>query len=157
MFDAWHAAGLKEIQEPVRFVLGDSRAPVVELTSQDVYKGPKGPQAFSQRHATSLTQAHGPWKVTLANRGSYTFTLSRYPLYTDLPFGVGGRNMEPDFEIERVRLSIAGKTVEQEVTPEETHASFTLDLEKGDADLETWMIGDGKDATAYFVTVTFNG
>jgi arylsulfatase A-like enzyme len=157
-FDAHHAAGLKSIKKPVRFILGDSRAPTVELTSQDVYRGPKGPQAFSQSHARNLTQAHGPYKVTIATPGNYTFTLSRYPLYTKLPFGVGSRKMEEhDFAIEKVRLAIAGQTVEKSVIPKDTHASFTLDLKKGDTDLETWLLGDGKDGVAYFVTVEFNG
>ncbi|MHC4507652.1 MAG: arylsulfatase [Planctomycetota bacterium] len=157
-FDAHHAAGLELIKDPVRFILGDPRAPRVELTSQDVYRGPKGAQAFSQPHARDLVQAHGPYKVTVAARGSYTITLSRYPLYTNLPFGAGGKKMEENnFAIEKVRLAIAGKVLEKAVTPKETHASFTLDLEKGDTDLETWLLGDGKDGVAYFVTVQFNG
>ena len=157
-FDAHHAAGLELIKEPVRFVLGDRRAPKVELTSQDVYRVGKGPQAFGQSSPKVLLQAHGPYKVTVATRGSYTITLSRYPLYTKLPFGLGGKKMdENDFAIEKVRLAIAGQTVEKSVTGKDTHASFTLDLKKGDTDLETWLIGDGKDGVAYFVTVEFNG
>ncbi|MHC4581432.1 MAG: arylsulfatase [Planctomycetota bacterium] len=35
-FDAYHARGLQLIKEPVRIVLGDARAPLVELTSQDI-------------------------------------------------------------------------------------------------------------------------
>ncbi|MCK5171864.1 MAG: N-acetylgalactosamine-4-sulfatase precursor, partial [Planctomycetes bacterium] len=130
----------------------------VELTSQDVYRVEGGPQAFGQSNTRDLVQAHGPYKVTVATRGSYTITLSRYPLYTNLPFGVGGRKMEEnDFAIEKVRLAIAGQTVEKAVTPKDTHASFTLDLKAGDADLDTALIGDGKDGVAYFVTVEFEG
>jgi hypothetical protein len=71
---------------------------------------------------------------------------------------VGGRKFEEnDFAIEKVRLAIAGQTVEKAVTPKDTHASITLELEKGDTDLETWLLGDGKDGVAYFVTVEFNG
>jgi hypothetical protein len=157
-FSAHRAEGLDLIKEPVRFILGDKRAKIVDLTSQDIYRIGGGPQAFSQSHVRDLTQAHGPYKVTVATKGSYTITLSRYPLYTKLPFGIGGKKMnENDFAIEKVRLAIAGQTAEKEVTPEDTHASFTLDLEKGDTNLETWLIGDGKDGVAYFVTVEFNG
>jgi len=157
-FDAHHAEGVSLITEPVRFILGDPRAPKVELTSQDVYRVGKGPQAFGQSSPKVLLQAHGPYKVTVATKGSYTITLSRYPLYTKLPFGIGGKKMnENDFAIEKVRLAIAGKTVEKQVSSEDTHASFTLDLEKGDTNLETWLIGDGKVGVAYFVTVEFNG
>ena len=156
-FDAYHAHGKTLVQEPVRFILGDPQAPKVELTSQDVYwtKDKSGSQAFGQSDATNLKQAHGPYKVSLARSGKYTFKLSRYPLYTELPLGTGGRKMEKDFAIEKVRISIAGQTVEKAVTPEDTHASFTLELKEGDADLETSLIGDGKNGVAYFVTVEF--
>ena len=65
--------------------------------------------------------------------------------------------METDFAIEKVRLSVAEQTVEKTVTPEDTHASFTLELEAGDADLDTALIGDGNDGVAYFVTIEYNG
>jgi len=155
-FDAYHARGLALIKEPVRIILGHAQAPIVELTSQDVYSAPKaGRQSFSQGDAVKLTQSQGPYAVRLARDGHYGFKLSRYPLYTDLPFGVGGRKMERDFAIEKVRMSIAGQTVEKAVTPADTHAHFTLDLKAGEADLETALIGDGKDGVAYFVTVEF--
>ena len=156
-FDAYHAAGKKRIQEPVRFILGDPEAPKVELTSQDVFwvQGISGSQAFSQNDVKNLKQSHGPYKVRLARDGSYRFTLSRYPLYTKLPFGQGGRKMKDDFQIEKVRLAIAGQTVEKAVTPVDNQASFTLDLKAGDADLDTALIGDGKDGVAYFVTIEY--
>ncbi len=158
-FDAYHARGKMLVQEPVRFVLGDPQAPVVDLTSQDVYwvKDISGSQAFGQGDAEKLKQAHGPYKVIIVRPGKYTFTLSRYPLYTGLPLGKGGRNMETDFAIEKVRMSVAGQTVEKAVTPEDTHATFTLDLKAGDADLDTALIGDGKNGVAYFVTVELEG
>ena len=156
-FDAYHARGLALIKEPVRTVLGDTHAPKVELTSQDVYSAPNaGRQSFSQNDALNLTQSRGPYAVTLARSGRYTFTLSRYPLYTQMPFGIGGRKLERDFPIETVRMSIAGQTAERAVTPEDTHASFTLELEAGDADLDTALVGDGHGGVAYFVTVQFN-
>jgi len=156
-FDAYHAKGKAAVQEPVRIILGDPRAPVVELTSQDVYwvQGISKSQAFSQKDAINLKQAYGPYKVRIVRDGKYTFKLSRYPLYTGLPFGKGGRKMEPDFAIEKVRLSIAGHTIEKAVTPADTYAEFTLELKAGDADLDTALIGDGKDGVAYFVTVEF--
>ena len=86
----------------------------------------------------------------------YTFTLSRYPLYSGLTFGEGHKSAGT-FHIENVRMSIAGQTVEKAVGPEDTHARFTLDLKAGDADLDTALIGDGNDGVAYFVTIDFKG
>lgn len=157
-FDAYHAMGMELVQEPVRFILGDARASVVELTSQDVYwiQDISSGQAFGQGDAENLKQAHGPYKVSIARDRKYTFTLSRYPLYTGKTFGEGGRKAG-HFAIDKVRMSIAGQTVEKTVTPEDTCAEFTLDLKAGDADLDTALIGDGKDGVAYFVTVEFDG
>ena len=108
--------------------------------------------------AKLLKQSYGPYEVTIARDGKYTFRLSRYPLYTGLPMGTGGRKMEPgDFAIEKVSMSIAGQTFEKAVAPDDTHAEFTLDLKAGDADLDTALIGDGKDGVAYFVTIEFEG
>ena len=157
-FDAYHASGKPLIQEPVRFIIGDPRALVQELTSQDVYwtQDISGGQAFGQGDCEKLEQAHGPYKVAIARDGKYTFTLSRYPLYTGMTFGEGHRSVG-SFHIEKVRMSIAGQTVEKAVTPEDTHARFTLDLKAGDADLDTALIGDGNDGIAYFVTIEFSG
>ncbi|MBC8869974.1 MAG: arylsulfatase [Planctomycetes bacterium] len=158
-FDAYHARGKLLVREPVRFVLGDPQAPIVDLTSQDVYwvKEISGSQAFGQGDAEKLKQAHGPYKVRIVRDGRYVFKLSRYPLYTGLPLGKGGRNMETDFAIEKVRVSVDGQTIEKAVFPEDTHASFTLDLKAGDADLNTALIGEGKDGVAYFVTIQYEG
>ena len=74
-----------------------------------------------------------------------------------MSFGEGRkqRGREEHFAIETVRMSIAGEIAERNVTPRDTYASFTLDLEAGDADLETWLIGKDKNGVAYFVTVKF--
>ena len=157
-FDAYHASGKPLIQEPVRFIIGDPRALVQELTSQDVYwtQDISGGQAFGQGDCEKLEQAHGPYKVAIARDGKYTFTLSRYPLYTGMTFGEGHRSAG-SFHIEKVRMSIAGQTVEKAVAPEDTHARFTLDLKAGDTDLDTALVGDGYDGVAYFVTIEFSG
>lgn len=157
-FDTYHAIGKPLIQEPVRFIIGDPCAPVQDLTSQDVYwiKDVSSGQAFGQGDCEKLKQSHGPYKVTIARDGKYTFTLSRYPPYTGMTFGRGHRSVGT-FHIEKVRMSIAGQTVEKAVTPEDTHASFTLDLKAGDAELDTALIGDRNDGVAYFVTIEFKG
>ena len=70
-FDTYHAIGKPLIQEPVRFIIGDPRAPVQDLTSQDVYwiKDVSSGQAFGQGDCEKLKQSHGPYKVTIARDG----------------------------------------------------------------------------------------
>ena len=47
--------------------------------------------------------------------------------------------------------------IEKAVTPEDTRASFVLNLKAGNSDLETALLGDGIDGIAYFVTVEYLG
>ena len=102
-------------------------------------------------------QAHGPYKVRIARDGKYKFTLSRYPLYTNMSMSIGGRKFKKDHIIKKVRISIAGKIREKVVMPEDTRATFLMNLKVGDADLDTALLGDGKDGIAYFVTAEYLG
>ena len=43
------------------------------------------------------------------------------------------------------------------VMPEDTRATFLMNLKVGDADLDTALLGDGKDGIAYFVTAEYLG
>ena len=158
-FQAYHARGKELVQEPVRFVLGGVGSPAIEMTGQDMYWIPesKGGQPFGQSAPRDLMQAHGPYKVRIARDGKYKFTLSRYPLYTNISMSIGGRKFKPDHVIEKVRISIAGKTREKAVKSEDTRASFVLNLKAGNSDLETALLGDGIDGIAYFVTAEYLG
>ena len=69
-------------EEPVRFVLGDPQHKTIELTTQDLWEK----SAFSQGHVQKMEEGKGPWKVFFKNKGDYQITLSRFPLYTELPF-----------------------------------------------------------------------
>ena len=158
-FQAYHARGKELVREPVRFVFGGVGSPAIEITGQDMYWIPesKGGQPFKQSAPRDLIQAHGPYKVRMARDGKYKFTLSRYPLYTDMPMSIGGRKFKQDHAIRKARISIAGKTQEKPVAPEDTRAAFVLNLKAGDSDLDTALLGDGKDGIAYFVTVEYLG
>ena len=68
-----------------------------------------------------------------------------------------GRKFKKDHIIKKVRISIAGKTREKVVMPEDTRATFLMNLKAGDADLDTALLGDGKDGIAYFVSAEYLG
>ena len=74
-----------------------------------------------------------------------------------MSMSIGGRKFKKDHIIKKVRISVAGKTREKVVMPEDTRATFVLNLKKGDADLNTALLGDGKDGIAYFVTAEYLG
>ena len=162
-FDAYHAKGKALVQAPVRIVVGAPAAPVVAMTSQDAYATPVGNppkwkgQSFTQRAPEKLEQSYGPYMLDIARDGNYTIKLSRYPLYTGMTFSDGKiKKGETAKVIEKVRMTIAGQTLERQVSAKETYTSFTLDLKKGPAALDTAFLGDALNGIAYFVTVEYN-
>jgi len=148
-----HATGT--IHDPVRFMLGDHRAPTISLTTQDTYM-PRGNSVFSPRGVFGLQTNNGPWKVHLVREGTYRFILSRYPRYTNLPIGSESITGEPDFNASLARLSLGDQVREQQISPEDTHVVFELELQAGEADLETWLVSsDGLEIPSYFVDVEY--
>ena len=75
--------------------------------------------------------------------GRYEFALYRWPRHENKPLEAGTA---------RIKVGEVGK--EMIVTPDATHATFTLDLKHGPASLQTWLEGGkSKSRGAYFVWV----
>jgi arylsulfatase A-like enzyme len=165
-YDAWDAIAKKHVREDVvRFILGDKKHPEITMTGQDYWTN-KGCNPFHQGHAKSLSSCNGPLKVNFINQGKYEITLSRYPLYTDLSFSTNfdGRSDKPNnikFLAETAKLTVGEKTVQTKIAPADTHVTFTMEIPKGEMDIQTWIAGklQGRDkvAPAYFVTVKYLG
>ena len=141
----------QEREVPVRFVLGDKNHKKIKLTTQDLW----GKSAFNQGHVTSLDEGSGPWKVNFVQSGKYRFTLSRFPLYTNLPFNERAKGKRSkDFTANQAKLAIDKNTYETEVIATENSVSFEIDVEKGQADLETWISSvEGITIPSYFLDV----
>jgi len=153
IYGEWLAHATGKIREPVRFVLGDERAPVISLTTQDTYMA-TGNSVFSPRDVLNLGTKNGPWKVHFVRNGTYRIILSRYPLYTNLPIGIQSEKGNKDFNATAARLRVGDKLVEMEISALDTHAVFEMEIDMGDADLQTWLIAsDGLEIPAYFVDV----
>ncbi|MCK4746996.1 MAG: sulfatase-like hydrolase/transferase, partial [Bacteroidales bacterium] len=151
----WLAHATGGIHDPVRFVLGDERAPKISLTTQDTYMA-KGNSVFSPRGVLALYTQNGPWKVHVARDGKYRFILSRYPLYAHLPFGQNSSTGEPDFNATIARLSLGERVLQQNISPADTHVVFELEVKAGDADLQTWLVSsDGLEIPSYFVDAQY--
>jgi len=136
---------------PVRFILGDEDHKKISLTTQDLW----GKSAFSQGHVRDLAKGSGPWKVNFMQSGKYRFTLSRFPLYTKLPFNekVKGKKSK-EFTANLAKITIDNKNYETEVVETDTHVSFEIDVKKGEADLETWILSvEGITIPSYYVDV----
>ncbi len=136
---------------PVRFVLGDKNHKKTSLTTQDLW----GKSSFGQNHVQNLDQGHGPWKVDFLKRGKYRITLSRYPLYTNLPFNERSKSKKNKaFSANKAKVTIGNQSFEKVVLATDTQVSFELNIKAGEKDLETWIFSEeGITIPAYFVDV----
>jgi len=141
----------KNREVPVRFILGDENHRKISLTTQDLW----GKSSFGQGHVKNLDQGHGPWKVNFEQNGTYRFTLSRYPLYTKLAFNEKTKGKKSkEFSANHAKITIGDKTYEHEVDATANNVSFEIEVQKGEADLETWISSvEGLTIPSYFVDV----
>ncbi|WP_019026110.1 arylsulfatase [Colwellia piezophila] len=161
----------------VRFILGDKQHPEIVMTGQDHWTN-KGCNPFSQGSPRLLQTCNGPLKVNFVNSGSYTVTLSRYPLYTNIPMRVNVRKVygekvyKSEFDVKHARLVIGDKEYNKTLKGDEKSVSFDLKLKSGEMDLQSWITGtflvngekkvkfkEGQEliVPGYFVTVKYNG
>ena len=135
----------------VRFILGDEQKKSITLTTQDLWVK----SAFNQSHVKKLSNGSGSWKVDFVQTGTYKFTLSRFPLYTNLPFNekLNGKRSK-SFTPTHAKISINNKEYEAFIGATDTNVFFELEIEKGAADIETWIFSkEGIIITSYFLEV----
>ena len=150
--ESFLAKNAMEREIPVRFILGDERAKTVQLTTQDLW----GKSVFSQGQIEKLQDGNGGWKVDFKRSGKYRFTLSRYPLYTNLPFNYTKGNGKIPFNPDNARLIVGGDKIEKTVNPRDNSVSMDVIIKKGQTDLVARITApDGIDRPAYFVKVEY--
>lgn len=135
----------------VRFILGDEQKKSITLTTQDLWVK----SAFNQSHVKKLSNGSGSWKVDFVQTGTYKFTLSRFPLYTNLPFNekLNGKRSK-SFTPTHAKISINNKEYEAFIGATDTNVFFELEIEKGAADIETWIFSkEGIIIPSYFLEV----
>ncbi len=111
-----------------------------------------------------LPVMNGPWHVEIARDGRYEIALRRWPQEAGAPLSAG----LPEYEgvdgvfpagkalpIARARLKVAGVDVSRPVSGSETAARFTVRLEAGPSQLQTWFYdAQGKELCgAFYVEV----
>lgn len=149
--DAYIQKNAQQREIPVRFILGNDDHKKITLTTQDLWSK----SVFNQGHVKALAEGQGPWKVNFVNNGTYRFTLSRFPLYTNLPFNekaLGKRSKE--FTPKQAKISIDNKTYLTEMNGTENYVSFEIEVKKGNSDIETWISSvEGLVIPSYFMDV----
>ena len=106
------------------------------------------------------------WMLEVAEAGEYDFELRRWPRELDAPFTEGLPAMPgnkarwgvPGFAmpVGEVRIQLGREVQRKSVNPDDTHATFTFQLEKGAIRLHTWLERAYRDplSGSFFVYIT---
>ena len=132
--------------------MGDERKKSITLTTQDLWIK----SAFNQSHVKKLSNGSGSWKVDFVQTATYKFILSRFPLYTNLAFNekANGKRSKT-FTPTQAKIAINKKEYKADINETDTYVSFELEIEKGEADIETWIFSkEGITIPSYFLEVT---
>lgn len=127
---------------------------------------------WNQGHIRSGMLANGYWEVEIEDDGQYVIELRRWPREFDLPMTADTQGNDIEWRMEciaesdwamytggtalplsRARLRIGEVEVETEVGDGDRCVRFELDLSKGPAHLQTWMIGPECELGAYYVYI----
>ena len=142
-YDDWWASLTPVFDDYVRISLGDAAENPTTLTSHDWHTN-NGPVPWHQRHVRDSLVANGYWTVDVAQPGTYTIGLYRWPNHVDQAMVVS-----------KARLKVGAIDESRSLQLSDTEALFNVELEGGPTTLQTWLTNEaGEEYGAYYVEVT---
>jgi len=153
-YEAYWKDVSQRFDEPAEIVIGDERAPTVELTCFERL----GSQQWGQAAVRRGFAAEGPWLIRAAKAGRYEITLRRWPAEVDVPIaaGIEGAGIEKGeaIPIKEARLKIGDIDKRHAIAADAKTISFEVDLESGSHRVEASFIADdGTARGAYYATI----
>jgi hypothetical protein len=135
--------------KPAEIVIGDERAPTVELTCFERL----GSQQWGQQAVRRGFAAEGPWLVHAAHPGRYAVTLRRWPAEVDRPITSGIEGGEA-ISAKEARLRVGDFDRRQPIAADDKTVSFEVPLKAGSHQIEASFLGDdGTVRGAYYATI----
>jgi arylsulfatase A-like enzyme len=165
-YDKWWAEISPTFDEKPYFIVGSKFENPSTLYCHDWHSNPEF-TPWAQRHIRSGYVNNGYWRVRLAEAGTYTFKLRRYPKETGLALNaeapvrpaIEGTSVTASekgkaLNIQQARITIQGKEQNTKVDPNAQFVEFTFELEKGETQLQTWFTLDNDvEIGAYYVEI----
>ncbi|WP_299780761.1 arylsulfatase [uncultured Formosa sp.] len=165
-YDAWWADLLPGYSILPRIYVGDKAENPTTLYCHD-WHTEKAASPWHQRHIRQGFMDNGYWLLKVAEAGTYTLKLRRWPSETNLALGaeaairpelagtsVSASKKGKALHIKNARIKIQDKEAEKVVDATQEYVEFTVDLKAGDTQLQTWFTLDNKEELgAYYVTV----
>jgi arylsulfatase A-like enzyme len=152
-YGTWWNGIQATVREPVRYVIGDSRQPVVRLTAGEWWpsrevNGAVGAEGVATQAAVRRTLAAlasgvavpetaGHWKLRVAQDGHYRVTLTLVPAEAE----AAERGQLGQLKAGAVHLRTGKRELRMEIVKGATAVTLRLDLSAGELDLEAWFSG----------------
>ena len=141
-YETWWKSIDTRFDDYVRIGLGSKEENPARLTCHDWHTN-NGPVPWNHGHIRRDLKANGFWAVDVVATGKYTVTLRTRPEHVKHPMNPGV-----------ARVKIGNVEAKADIPKGATSVSFTVDLKKGPARMQTWLDeADGKSRGAYFVDV----
>ena len=170
-YEIWWQKVSRQFDQEIPITIGGPDAKRVLVTTHD-WRNEDCACAWNQNQIREGLLCNGYWEVEIAQAGSYTFELRRWPKEEDRPLtaaipgrpvpfadmtiesGYGGGKAIP---IQSARITIGEHDVTQPVTDLDQGIRFSLALPPGPTHLQTYLYSKaGDDLGAYYVYIFQN-
>ena len=167
-YEEWWALVSERFDEEIPIVVGSDREPVTCLSSHD-WHNEESNCPWNQGQIRKGMVATGHWAIDVAEAGTYSVELRRWPREAGWALTEGPGDEGPPSEgidesstgwyvggealaIASAHLAIAGHEMSSEVDPAAPGAAFRVELPAGRATLEAWFeLEDATHVGAYYV------
>ena len=169
-YEQWWAKVSQQFDEAIPISVGAEKAASVLVNTHD-WRNEACACAWNQNMVREGVVCNGYWELDIVRAGTYRFELRRWPKAENralsegipgrpVPFnemtiesGYGGGKAIP---IHTARLTIGDHDLTQQVTAQDKGIVFTLDLEAGPAQLQTYLYTEADDDLgAYYVYINY--
>lgn len=164
-YDLWWDEISPGDKDQAYIIVGEEAENPTKLYCHDWHTDKNSP--WHQRHIREGYIDNGYWLLKIAERGTYSFKLRRWPEETHLPLNaeVAPRPAIPNttvsqskpgkaLAIQQARIKIQDIELLKEVNPKNQYVEFTAELEKGETNLRTdFILADGTELGAYYVEI----
>ncbi len=165
-YDKFWAEISPTFEEKPFFIIGHEAENPTTLFGHDWHSNPDF-TPWAQRHIRSGYVNNGFWRVRVAEKGTYTFKLRRWPKETGLILGaeapvrpaLPGTSVTASkkgiaLNIKKARLTLQDVELSKDVDSNAEFVQFSIELEKGETHLQTWFtLDDGTELGAYYVEI----
>lgn len=165
-YEEWWNDLQPDFQQKNRIIIGSEKANPVLLTSHDWHTEQSPP--WHQRHIREGLEDNGNWWLEIAEAGNYQIRLYRWPPYLQktfheaVPAGEEVDGGQPylagvRLPLRNAKINIQGKELESAESVEDTYFEFSVHLEEGPANLQTWLTDEQQlERGAYYVVLNLN-